>query len=131
MGFFDVFKKKGVGPQTDAKLLADIDAILNQPVSFKLRGKIYVIRPLTVEQFLECSKVIEQLAALDKKTDLTPEYVIGLYDLLLKSVGVKISKKELELLTSQQLVGIFNLVAETITGKAFVEKKTLTKTQSA
>lgn len=105
--------------------VADLDAILVEPVSFKLHGKIHIIKPLDVQQFMLLTKAIIDFQELQSKDAITPSELIDRYYSLMNGVCPSIKRKDIEDMTHQQVAALYDLVMNTITGKIFEEKKTL------
>lgn len=110
--------------------VADLDALLVEPVSFKLHGKMHTINPLSVEQFMLLSSALVEIVDLQKKEGLTSDELIERYYGLVTSVCDTVTKDDIREMSQQQVSALFNLIIETITGKLFVEKKNLKETQA-
>lgn len=108
--------------------VADLDAMLVEPVSFKLHGKTHVIKPLNVEQFMILSVALVDIMELQKQQNISPETLIEKYYALISSACDSITKQDIREMSQQQVSALFNIVIETITGKVFTEKKTLVTT---
>lgn len=108
--------------------VADLDAILTEPVSFKLHGKSHVINPLSVEKFMVLTAAIVDINELQKKSDITPSELIDKYYALMNGVCPSIKRKDIEDMTQQQVAALYEIVMNTITGKIFAQKKSLTMT---
>ena len=103
--------------------VADLDALLVEPISFKLHGKNHVIKPLTVEQFMILSAALIDIVDLQKKQGLSSEELIDKYYGLVSSVCDTVKKSDIENMSQQQVSALFNLIIKTVTGEVFVEKK--------
>lgn len=111
--------------ESAAQAVADLDALLVEPVSFKLHRKVHLINPLSVEQFMHLSASLVDIMDLQKKQGLTSEELIDKYYALVSSVCSTVTKDDIREMSQQQVAALFNLIMETITGKVFAEKKTL------
>lgn len=103
--------------------VADLDAMLVEPVSFKLHGKMHLIKPLSVEQFMVLSASLVDIVELQKQNSITPKELIDKYYALISNVCDSVKRSDIEQMSQQQVSALFNLVIETVTGKIFVEKK--------
>lgn len=109
--------------QINYEQVADLDAMLSEPVAFKLHGKQHVIRPLDVEQFMKLTGALTDIYALQKQKDVTAETLVDTYYALMHECCSSITREDIENMTQQQVAALFELVIETITGKLFAEKK--------
>jgi len=105
--------------------VADLDAMLVEPVSFKLHNKIHLLRPLNVEQFMVLSMALVDIVELQKKQSISPDELVDKYYALVSSACDTVSKNDIRDMSQQQVSALFNLIIETITGKVFSEKKSL------
>ena len=122
LGFF----KRKLMPARSAKsydTIADLDAMIVEPVSFKLHGKIHVIKPLTTEQFFILSANLNEIYKLKEQSNFTAEQLIDKYYELMSTACKTITRKDIEDMEQYQVSALFELVVETITGKIFAEKK--------
>lgn len=112
--------------------IADLDAMLVQPIEFRLLGRDHVINPISVEQFFLVTTKWADLDELKAVKDIPVEVVLDKYYEIISSVVDSISREDLNQMSMQQIGGALQLVVETVTGKAFVDqKKTLTRVNAA
>lgn len=110
----------------EVEVIADLDAMLAQPVAFTLLGKRHIIEPITTQQALVFSnEYVSFQDLMNKDSKLTPDEIIDGYLRLVSSVVPSIAKSDIENAAESQLQALFVLIIETFTGKIFAEKKTL------
>ena len=107
------------------EMIADLDAILSESVTFRLHGKIHTLKPLTVEEFLVYSRSLCNLVDLKEKETVTPSELVDCYYDLAHSVCSTIVREDIEKMTQGQVAALYQTILDTVTGKAFGEKKTL------
>jgi len=118
--------------RAEGSVVADLDALLNESVYFKLHGKTHEIKPLSAKQFLILTNNLGHLLDLKEKSEITPDELVDRYYDLVSSCCETISKDDIKNMTQQQIAGLFQLVMDALTGKAqaqskheIAEKKTL------
>lgn len=124
--FGERFKQKS-GKSVD--VIADLDAILVEPVAFKLHGIDHVIQPITVEQAFRLSNALVHFNDLMQKHGLTAEDIIVGYFDLVQIVAPSVTREDIEKADQRQLASLFSFIVRSFTGELFAEKKkTLTET---
>jgi hypothetical protein len=114
----------------DVEVVADFDAMSSEPVAFKLNGKIHTIKPITNTEFFTFANAYARLTALlkDKGDSVPAEQVFDGYYEVFRSVCETISMDDIKNANSAQLGGVYQLIIDCVTGKAYVdEKKTLNR----
>ena len=106
-------------------VVADLDAMLSEAVGFKLHGKMHVIRPLTVEQFMKLTNKMAEIYDLKNKTGIEPSEIVDLYYSTVSIASKTVTREDISNMNTQQVTALLELIIETITGKIFTEKKTL------
>jgi hypothetical protein len=132
--FFRREKKfKPARTAAQSRPIADLDAMLVEPVGFRLLGRDHVINPISVEQFFLVTTKWAELDMLKAKKDVAISEVLDKYFEIISSVVDTISRDDLNQMSMQQIGGALQLVVETVTGKVFAEdqKKTLTRINAA
>lgn len=99
--------------------VADLDAMLAEPVAFILHGKRRLIKPISSEQFLRFTQAYNEFAGLDKKEDITADTVIDSFHRCVSQVCEDVSRQDVADMTQMQFGALFNLICETISGKIF------------
>lgn len=121
LGFF----RSKLMPARSANIesIADLDAMIVEPVSFKLHGKTHVISPLTTQQFLVLSAALNNIYQLKNDGEVTAQVLIDRYYELMHIASKTITKSDIEKMSQYQVSALFELITQTITGKLFSEKK--------
>lgn len=99
--------------------VADLDAMLVDPVSFVLHGKTHVINPLSVEQFARVTLALEKLYGLQAESDVTAEKLIDRYFDLISTCCATVSKDDIANMSQYQIGALLEIILNTITGKIF------------
>ena len=118
-----LFKFESRASKKDYELISDLDSILSEPISFKLHGRVRVIRPVSTEEFLRFSNALAKLYDLQEKSGVTPEELISRYFDLAKSIIEDISRKDIEDMAQVQIAGLFALLMDVVTGKAHADNE--------
>lgn len=120
-----VFNLKSSGPKIDdAMIVSDLDALIAKPVAFVFQGRTHLIKTMSTEVFF---KTVEGIARLDrlKDKDYSKEDLVNGYLNIFSSVCDTIGRKEVEEMTQAQAMALFQLILDSVTGKAQVgEEKT-------
>lgn len=115
-----MFKQKNKESRT---VVADLDAMLVEPVAFTLHGKEHVIAPITTEQSFRIANNLVKYQDLMKKEGLTSDEVIDGYWEIVQVVAPSLTRKDIETATERQLGSLFSLIVRSYTGELFTEKK--------
>jgi hypothetical protein len=102
-------------------VIADLDAIVLEPVQFKLHGKLHEIAPVTTESFLRYTNALGKLMELKDKNQITPDELVEGYFGLISSVCGTVTKQDIDDMTQGQVAALFQLVMDSVTGKAQAE----------
>ncbi len=118
--------KKVLSDMGQSKIVADLDAIKATPVGFYLHGKMFVIRPMSLEKFLESVDSYVDLLSLKEKTEVTAVELIEKYHATFSKMIPELKKSDIENMEQQQVAALYELCMDTITGRIFAgEKKKL------
>lgn len=103
----------------DAPVIADLDAILADPVYFKWDGKNHAIKPMSTKQYLRVLDKYSDLFSMNKAESKPTEEELqnGFGDLFSMCIDT-IGRKEVARMTPVQVGAIMQLIIEAITGKA-------------
>ncbi|HCW05860.1 MAG TPA: hypothetical protein DGG95_00650 [Cytophagales bacterium] len=124
---FERFKQKNAKP---TEMIADLDAMLVEPVSFQLHGKKHIIKPLETQQAFVLSNKFVQFQNNMTAKGLNPEEIMdGFYELIHAAVPT-ITRHDIEQAQSSQLTALFGFIVRSFTGELFAEKKTLKETMT-
>jgi hypothetical protein len=110
---------------SDDVVVSDLDAIAGKEVAFKWRGRKYLIRPMTTEQFFNLSRQLVELDKLTHVKDDNGDALLGrwaaAYAKLFKIACPEITLNDVEDMTQAQIAALFNLILECVAGKAQVD----------
>ena len=129
------FKQKLMPARTQAlgsaRGIADLDAMLVEPVGFKLLGRDHVMRPLSVEQFFRVTTKWAELEAIRADKEINVEALLDKYHEIISAAVPTVKREDMDKMSMQQIGAVLQLVVETVTGKIFAteEKKTLLSTR--
>lgn len=118
MGLFSLKPSRMQAKESEPEIVSDLDALESKPVYFRFRGKVRQLKPLSVQGFYKFSGAY--LGLMEKK-DIPAEDVFKRFVDIVQAVCPDISAAELATLTSAQSIALFNLITESVTGKAFAE----------
>ena len=110
-------------------MVADLDALISDPVFFQSQGKTFKINPITTEEFLKVTSAFSKIDTLKDKKEITHDELIYHYYRVIKSVCPDIKVKHLNEMTQAQLGALFNLVIDVVQGKHFPSEKKKSLTQ--
>jgi len=111
------FKKR----ESQVELVSDLDAMIAKPVGFRLHGRIHEIKPIALEEFYKFANAWTKIMSWKEADSIKPdEYLDGL-TALFASVCPTIHRQDVERLTQAQAAGLFELIIESVTGKAHVK----------
>lgn len=137
MGLFQ-FKpsRTGAGGKPPGPVLADLDALVTEPVPFKLFGKTWQLRPVTTKQlFLVMDKLsqLENLRFLAK--EINGEAIVDGYFNLFNQVCPELTRDDVGNMSQAQCISLLQLIVDSVSGKAQVElekkKKAMLEAQAA
>lgn len=113
-------------------MVADLDALLTEKVSFRLLGKVWTIEPFSVEQFAMFSKAYFDLTQLSKNDRVvSPDELAEAYEKMTEAAGLSLTKEDIKKMSQQQAAALFQLLTDMHTGHLFAdEKKTQEKVQT-
>lgn len=119
MGIFSLKQ----GRETGSKMgpVSDLDALISEPVTFKLHGQIFSILPVTTEVMF---RAMEKLAAIEGMRDgksVSAEDLVKRYYDLFHAVCPEITMRHVEDMTQSQAMSLLQLVVDSVTGKAQAE----------
>ncbi len=118
-----LFKIRDVtrGAEKDARVIADLDALIAEPVAFRFHGKTHLIKPISTAEFLKFLEASAKIGeVLSNKASLA-EDVIGAYHRLICSVCDTFTRKDVEQLTEAQSWALFRVIVETVKGKTYAD----------
>ena len=106
-------------------MVADLDRLESHSVGFRLHGQTHIIKPVKVKEFY---KTIERLAAfvqLQQRENLTDAELNAGYLEIIQSLCDTITLKDIEECSPPQIAGLFQIIVDTISGKAHAKGQPL------
>ena len=125
MGLFNLRTGRELdGPE--ATVVSDLDAMVANPISFRLHGKVHQLRPVTVKEFFAYANALAGLENLKAGNKVSDEGMVELYLKLIKSVCETVSTEDVKSMTHAQATALLQLIVNHVPGRAHVsgdEKK--------
>lgn len=98
--------------------VADLDAIVAEPVSFRFKGKIHTLKPFSLAEFLKFTNAQNDLLASFKDdVSLTPQALADRYHKVISSVCSSISVDDIMSMEQVQVAALYQLVIDMVTGQ--------------
>lgn len=123
------------GPQSDIKIVVDLDELTRTSVAFRWKNRTYVIPPLELEFWLKAMNELAKLDALRAQSQLPEHQLLDAYHMLFFRMGItpELKRSEVQTMHHKQIGALVNLIAECVMGKAQVdyEKKSLQVVQES
>lgn len=120
MSLFSIKPKNFVQPSA-ASIVSDLDALIAEPISFRLHGEIHSINPISTIELLRFTNAFARLKVLNETSGtLSVDDLIGAYTEVISSVCPSITRKHIESMTQSQIAALFQLVLDSVMGKAHV-----------
>jgi len=116
VGLFSIKTKKQVdGPE--AVLVTDLDAMVANPIAFRLHGKIHHLRPVTTKEFFAYSNAILALDRMKDDSKMTDDEILDSYLKLIQAVCSTVTFDDVRSLTHAQASALIKLVIDHVTGR--------------
>ena len=120
--FFNLRTGKAIdGPE--AVVVSDLDAMIAQPIAFRLQGKIHHLNPITVKEFFAYSNALLSIERLKEREVLKDEDMVNVYHGVIHSVCDSITKDDIKNMTHAQAAALLKLIIDHVTGKASLQPK--------
>jgi hypothetical protein len=123
--FFDMLPARAKARSRE--IVADLDAIVCEPIYFKVLGKTHALKPIDTGTFLAMiggfGAMLDVKVKADSNEKITDDELVRAYGKLFSAVCDTLGEKEVRRLTHAQLWGILALITEHVTGRAHAEKK--------
>lgn len=115
-------------------MVADLDALIAEPVGFRFQGKVYRCEPVDTKTFLQLAEVLEEVRQLIKSQGeglpISSEQIYEAYHRYISAVCPDFTISILKAMTLPQVHGLLNLVIKHVTGQPMApedtEKKKMT-----
>jgi hypothetical protein len=105
------------------EVVADLDALMNEPVPFRLAGKVYKIKPLSSGEAFVLWNNLAKVEALRAKDSITFTELLDFYAGLFKSACPEVTREMVEKMSQQQCAALLQLILDTVTGRIFADDK--------
>jgi hypothetical protein len=131
MNLRDRFKAKfdGIRGKEPPKLVADLDAIVQETVSVRLHGRTHTIRPIEVAEFFQLSNALARIRGIEAADKVTFDQILDAYHGLISSVAPTVTKDDLRKCSHAQIAAFLQVVIDHVTGGLTDEKKKALKAQ--
>jgi hypothetical protein len=103
--------------------VADLDALENEPVYFKLRGSVKKIEPLSFIQFCRFANDVGKSVELQKKPDISKDELMNFYYEMFHNICKDISKEDVLNMTEKQFTATISLIMDSVTGRIWGDEK--------
>lgn len=107
----------------DAVIVSDLDAMVANPIAFRLHGKVHQLRPVTVKEFFAYANALLGLERLKSDEKLSDEQIVDIYCQLIQAVCETITRDDVKAMTHPQASALLQLIIEHINGKAHAPEK--------
>lgn len=124
MGLFGT--RKVAQSHSDARVFADLDALIAEPVAFRFNGETHLIKPVSTKEFFKLTNALARLDELRNAKTVKKDELVEAYSALISGACDTIGRKEVETMTQAQVGALFQLILDCITGKIYArdeEKK--------
>lgn len=122
MGIFNLRPARPVVPE-NTRVVVDLDRLAAEPVGFKWRGKVHLIKPMTTQQYLSTCNEWAYLESVAKKKDANEEDIVEAYVRLFSTVCSTLGRQDVYDMSLPQRGALMQQIFEIVSGKAFSEKK--------
>ena len=103
--------------------VADLDAIVADPVFFRYKGKIHELKPMSLEHFLKFSNAqAELMAGVKEDVKLTAQDLADRYLKVINSVCDTITRDDILEMEQVQVAALYQLVIDLVTGQVATEE---------
>lgn len=109
--------------KTSGALVADLDALIEQPTFFKLHGKIHKINPMLVEEFWAVANALADLHKVQKADKIAFDDMVDNFHRVIHAVCPSITRDDLRSCTQAQLAAIMQRVNDHVNGVAQGDEK--------
>lgn len=118
MGIFSLKGKQEI----TATIVSDLDALVAEPIAFKLHGRIFTINPISTLELLKFTNAFTKIQAIQGKADsITVSELVDAYLGVISSVCPEIERSDIENMTQPQIAALFQLVMDSVVGKAHAQ----------
>jgi len=101
--------------------VADLDAIVSEPVVFRYKGKLHKLNPIRLDEFLKFTNAQSlMMSALNDDKALTPRELAKRYHSVIKSVCDTMTVDDILGMEQVQVAALYQLVIDMVTGQVKV-----------
>lgn len=122
MGLFKIRDINHGAENTGARVIADLDALIAEPVAFRFQGKSHLIKPISTAEFLKFLEASAKIGEVIVDKSAKPADIITAYHRLISSVCDTFTRRDVELMTEAQSWALFRVIVETVKGKPHDEE---------
>lgn len=108
----------------EPELIANLDALVDQPLFFKLHGKIHQINPINTIDFMKFANALAGVNALFSDKSITANDVVDRCFDLSSSVCKTIERGDIENMSQAQLGAFLQMLMDMVMGRTDEKKKT-------
>ena len=99
--------------------VADLDAIVADPVPFRFKGKIHILKPIELDNFLRFANAQAEIMRTtgDKESKISTEELAKRYHRVFSAVCDTITVKDVMSMEQVQIAALYQLVIDMVTGQ--------------
>jgi hypothetical protein len=97
--------------------VADLDAIVAEPVPFRSKGKVHYLKPFSLAEFLKFVNAKGNLEKAMTGSALTPEHLAHAYHAVIAAVCDTITVDDILSMEQVQVAALYQLVIDMVTGQ--------------
>jgi hypothetical protein len=97
--------------------VADLDAIVADPVDFRFGGKIHTLNPFTVEDYLRYVNAKVSLETEIRSGAITADQLVQSYFKVISAVCTTITIADIKKMQQVQVAALYQLVIDMVTGQ--------------
>ncbi len=103
------------------EVVADLDAMIADPVAFRFQSKRHIIKPISTVEFLKYVRASVHVAETLKSDKASKEDVIDAAFDVIASVCDSMRRKDLEAMTQAQVGALLALISKCVTGEIYAK----------
>ena len=109
-------------------VVADLDALISEPIGFQFKGRVYEIKPVDTATFMRTTNALGKIQELlGKRTQgdkIEDEEIYKAYDELITPLCPKFGYQNIKSATLAQLFAVVNLIIKQLTGQTTSSSET-------
>lgn len=102
---------------TPVKVIADLDALISQPIGFKYLGKDFIIDPMTTENFIQITKALHDMEVALKADGMDQDAIYLTYYNFIHALCKSITLSDIKKAALPQLHALMALLIKHIKGE--------------